>query len=141
LISEDVARAQISQVSAQVLTNRQPAYSLVGGLYEALMDTNGEMYAVDNEASERARALFEELEGIDIGPAAGVATAALMQAVSAGQIGKQECILLNITSGGFKRIQQDHELHYLDPSMVFAPHEITLERVLERMKQSLKFSA
>ncbi|HEY9645102.1 MAG TPA: cysteate synthase [Chroococcidiopsis sp.] len=141
LVSEDAARAQIDQVSAQVLTNRQPAYPLVGGLYEALMDTNGVMYAATNDESERARVLFEELEGIDIGPAAGVATAALLQAVNAGQIGKQDYTLLNITSGGFKRIQQDYPLHYLEPSMVFAPHEITLDSVVERMKQRLPFSA
>jgi cysteate synthase len=99
------------------------------------------MYATTNEESERARVLFEELEGIDIGPAAGVATAALIQAATAGKIGKQDYTLLNITSGGFKRIQQDYPLQYLEPSMVFAPHEITLDGVMERMKQRLKFSA
>ena len=48
------------------------------------------------------------LEGIDISPAADVATGALIQAVEAGRVGKKENILLNITSGGAKRMRQDY---------------------------------
>ncbi|GAB4241817.1 MAG: cysteate synthase [Elainellaceae cyanobacterium] len=132
-IAEELARQQIESVSAKVLTNRQPAYSIAGGLYEALIETNGELYPVTNAESERARILFEELEGIDIGPAAGVATAALMQAVKVGNIPQQDYILLNITSGGFKRMQQDYSLQTLEPSFVFSPQEITPAVVAERM--------
>ncbi|WP_424094582.1 cysteate synthase [Moorena producens] len=123
-LSEIEAKKCISQVSAKVLTNRNPAYSLAGGVYEALADTEGEMYGVTNDESEKARALFEELEGIDVSPAAGVATGALIQAVEAGKIGKKETIVLNITSGGYKRMRQDYPLHYLKPDLVFKPEEI-----------------
>ncbi|PSB65823.1 cysteate synthase, partial [filamentous cyanobacterium CCP1] len=94
------------------------AYSVTGGLYEALVDTAGEMYAVTNHEADRARHLFETLEGIDICPASGVATAALIQAVEAGKVGKQDCILLNITSGGTQRMQQEHPSYFLQPNWV-----------------------
>ena len=126
----------ISQVSAKVLTNRHPAYSLAGGLYEALVDTDGEMYGVTNEESEKARVLFEQLEGIDISPAAGIATGALIQAVEAGKIEKKETILLNITSGGYQRICQDYALKCLQPDLLFAPQEIKPDLVAARIKKS-----
>jgi cysteate synthase len=141
LTSEAVAREQIRQVSAQVLTNRQPAYSLTGGVYEALAATNGEMYAVTNEESEYARMLFAELEGIDISPASGVATAALIQAAKAGNIKQEDAVLLNITSGGCQRMEQDYSLHYLQPDVVFLPQEIEPEIVAKRMEKFLPVSA
>ena len=128
-MSEIEAKKSISQVSGKVLTNRQPAYSLAGGLYEALVDTEGEMYGVTNEESEKARLLFEELEGIDISPAAGVATGALMQAVEAGRVGKKDCILLNITSGGAQRMSQDYALNYFKPDLAFTPQQIKADFV------------
>jgi cysteate synthase len=133
--AEATARTQIDQVNAKVLTNRHPAYALAGGLYEALVDTQGEMYAVTNSELAQARSLFRELEAIDIGLAAGTATAALVQAVEQGAINPQECVLLNITSGGFERMQQDNTLHYLQPSVVFSPQEITPAIVAERMQR------
>ncbi len=138
-LSEIETKKLISQVSAQVLTNRQPAYSIAGGLYEALVDTDGEMYSVTNEESEKARVLFEQLEGIDISPAAGVATGALIQAVESGKIiGKKESILLNITSGGYKRIRQDYSLHYLKPDLAITPQEIKPDLIAERIEKPLK---
>ena len=133
-LSEIEAKEHIHQVCAKVLTNRNPAYSLAGGVREALTDTDGEMYGVTNEDAQTARALFEELEGIDISPAAGVATAGLIQAVEAGEIGKTETILLNITSGGSQRMRQDYTLNYLKPELVFTPQEIEVDRVAQRIK-------
>jgi cysteate synthase len=134
-IDETIAKEQIRQVSAKVLTNRQPAYSITGGLYEALIDTNGEMYSVSNEESEQARLLFEELEGIDICPAAGVAVASLIQAVKNGNVDQHDQILLNITSGGAKQMQHHYSLQQLQPQLVFSPAEITPDIVATRMKQ------
>ncbi|MDJ0737256.1 MAG: cysteate synthase [Nostocaceae cyanobacterium] len=132
-LSEIEAKERINKACAKVLTNRNPAYSLAGGVYEALVDTHGEMYGVTNSESEKTRVLFEELEGIDISPASGVATAALIQAVEAGKIGKKESILLNITSGGYKRMRQDYTLNYLKPDLVFTPQEIETDLVKERI--------
>ncbi len=134
-LSEIEAKERINQAAAKVLTNRNPAYSLAGGVYEALTDTQGEMYGVTNEESQKARVLFEQLEGIDICPASGVATAGLIQAVEAGRVGKKECILLNITSGGSQRMRQDYSLNYLKPDLVLTPQEIEPDLVARRLAQ------
>jgi len=135
-LSEIEAKERINKACAKVLTNRNPAYSLAGGVYEALVDTHGEMYGVTNKESEKARVLFEELEGIDICPAAGVATGALIQAVETGGIGKKEYVLLNITSGGYKRMCQDYTFNYLKPHLVFTPQEIEADLVADRLARS-----
>lgn len=135
--SEQVIKAQIDRVSAKVLTNRNPAYAIAGGVYEALIQTGGQMYAVTNPATIRARRLFKELEGIDISPSAGIATAALLQAVETDALQKTDCILLNITSGGTERIRQDYSLHYLSPRMAFSPREIHSGSALEHVEKQL----
>ena len=40
--------------------------------YDALKDTNGDIFAVSNDEANAAKALFEETEGIDIYHAAAV---------------------------------------------------------------------
>jgi cysteate synthase len=139
-VSEVLAKERIAQVYAQVLTNRKPAYSMSGGLYEALLDTNGEMYSVTNQELECARMLFEKLEGIDVGLAAGVAISALCQAVEAGKVKKRDYILINITSGGFERMQRDDSLQYLQPDLVFSPDEICPELVTQRIESCPKLA-
>jgi cysteate synthase len=119
-------KPKIAQVSASVLTNRKPAYSLVGGLYDALTDTNGHMYAITNEEALHARHLFKTLEGVDICPASGVATAALIQAVNQNTIRPQDHILLNITSGGTERLRQDYPLYFLSPDRIVTPESCLL---------------
>jgi cysteate synthase len=47
-----------------------------------------------------AMMLFAELEGIDIDPEAGIATAALIRAVADGSVERDRRILLNVTGGG-----------------------------------------
>jgi cysteate synthase len=140
LSSEAEAKASINQVSAQVLTNRTPAYSITGGLYEALVETQGEMYAVTNSASEQARYLFEELEGIDISPASGVAMAALLQAVEAQKVDRRDYIMLNITSGGIKRMKQDYSLHHLQPMITCSPAGIDPRKVAAQIENHLQCS-
>ncbi|MEO1374227.1 MAG: cysteate synthase [Cyanobacteria bacterium J06635_10] len=135
-LNEIEAKKLINQAHAKVLTNRNPAYSIAGGVYEALVDTDGEMYGVTNEESEKARVLFEKLEGIDICPAAGVATGALIQAVESGKVDKKETILLNITSGGYNRMRQDFTFNYLKPDLVFTPQEIEPDLVAHKLARS-----
>jgi len=134
-IGEEEAKERIGQVSAQVLTTRKPAYSITGGVYDALVDTNGEMYRVNNAELERARALFAELEGIDISSSAGVALNSLIQAVEVGTVQKNDYVLLNITSGGMERLKQDYPLQYLQPSLTFSREEILPELVSKRIQQ------
>lgn len=115
----DLARKHSGDIIAKVLSNRKPPYSLVGGLYDALCDTNGDIFAVSNEEAIAACKLFEKLEGIDIYSAAGVATASLIQAIENKQVNSDSVIMLNITGGGEKRFKENHNLFYLKPAAVF----------------------
>ena len=72
-------------IRASVLGNRNPPYSIAGGLYDALADTRGFMYRVTNADARASGRLFAKLEGCDIDPAAEVACASLVQAVRTGQ--------------------------------------------------------
>ncbi len=114
-LSAAEAKQQIQEVNASVLTNRNPAYSLRGGVYDALSETQGETYAISNTDAAKAQTLFRHLEGNDISPAAGIATASLCQAVAQGKIAPKDHVLLNITSGGTQRFFRDRQLYRLKP--------------------------
>jgi cysteate synthase len=116
---QQAAREQVAEIDAKVLSNRKPPYGLVGGLYDALEDSNGEVVTVSNEKARAAAKTFLELEGNDIHPAAAVATASLIDAVNDGKVGKDEVVMLNITGGGEEKFKREHELHYLKPELVF----------------------
>ncbi|MDD5508807.1 MAG: cysteate synthase [Bacteroidales bacterium] len=118
-MDDDLARRQVEIILAKVLSNRRPPYSIPGGLYDALMDSGGDILVSTNEEALAAARLFEETEGIDLHPAAAVATASLVQAVSDQRIDSRAVIMLNITGGGEERFKKEHELHYLKPSLVF----------------------
>lgn len=115
----DQARLDANSVIAKVLTNRKPPYSIAGGLYDAMKDSDGDFFAVTNEEALQAGQLFEELEGIDINPAAAVATASLIQAINNDQVEKDAVIMLNITGGGEKRFKENKEIFYLQPTRIF----------------------
>jgi len=100
---------------ADILSNREPPYSVAGGVYDALCSTEGSMYAISNSEAESAVSLFERLEGIDIFPPAGVAVASLIQAVESGKVKADEHIVLNITGGGVKRLERDYHLYKIEP--------------------------
>ncbi len=117
---DEAARKDAGRIAASVLSNRKPPYSLTGGLYDAMKDTNGEFFAVSNEEGRLAQNLFKETEGIDIHPAAGVALASLMQALDSGKVNHDEVVMLNITGGGEERFKKDKEIFKLKPERVFA---------------------
>ena len=94
------ARRQLAQIAAPVLSNQTPPYAIAGGVREALSESHGAMFAVDNAEMPDAMMLFAELEGIDIDPEAGIATAALVRAVEAGAVERDRRVLLNVTGGG-----------------------------------------
>ncbi len=116
---DDKARRDAEIIDAKVLSNRKPPYGLAGGLYDALKATGGEVLVVTNPQERRARALFRELEGVDIHPAAGVATASLIKAAADGKVEKEACVMLNITGGGEELFKAGKSLHRLEPSAVF----------------------
>jgi cysteate synthase len=118
-LDEDHARKQVQQIMAKVLSNRKPPYSLTGGLFDAMKDAGGDVLLASNEEAMGAARLFEETEGIDIHPAAAIATASLVNAVREGLVGKDSLIMLNITGGGEERFINTHKLYHLKPSLVF----------------------
>jgi cysteate synthase len=95
---------------AAVLSNRNPPYGVAGGLYDALVDTNGHVYGITNEEAISAAKLFEEAEVIDIDPAAAVAVACLVKCVANRIVQSDAYIMLNVTGGGFRRLQRDVSL-------------------------------
>lgn len=127
------ARRDAEIIDAKVLSNRKPPYSLRGGLYDALKATQGDIVVATNAQARKARALFEQTEGIDIYSAAGVATASLIKAVAEGRIDRKKIVMLNITGGGERRCQEGKKLWYLKPSLVFGLTPDTTE-VVEKVE-------
>ncbi|MHB8164320.1 MAG: cysteate synthase [Methanoregula sp.] len=110
------AQTAISRVYSDVLTNREPPYAIPGGVFDALSDTNGRMYAVSNDDARTAGTLFTELEGIDLDPAAAVCTASLIRSCESGTIDTSRTVLLNITGGGYERVREDYALVPVQPA-------------------------
>lgn len=44
-----------------------------------------------------------------------VAAASLLQALESGEVDKDDCVLLNISGGGIKRLKQDMETRTVKP--------------------------
>jgi len=118
LFPEDLRPELINEITTRVISSRYPAYSILGGVFDALTATGGRMYGVVNDEVYDAMKLFQQEEGIDIVPAAGVAVAALRRAVESGQIPGDETILLNITGGGEERLKQDMKTYRVEPVYV-----------------------
>lgn len=119
-LDDDVARKQVEEIDAKVLSNRKPPYPIFGGLFDAMKHAGGDVLFATNAESIQAGNIFKETEGNDIHPAAAVATATLIQAVHQGIVKKDDCIMLNITGGGEERFKQEKEIVYLKPAHVFS---------------------
>ncbi|PLX13690.1 MAG: cysteate synthase [Marinilabiliales bacterium] len=135
LFDHNMARRQVEEIDAKVLSNRKPPYPPAGGLYDALMDAGGDVLLANNKESAEAASLFEKCEGIDIHPAAGVATATLIKTVTEGVIDRNALTMLNITGGGEKRIMTDKEVFYLKPDLVLPldPDEKMVHKELQTL--------
>lgn len=118
-LDDETARKQVEQITAKVLSNRRPPYSITGGLYDALLDSGGDVLVATNQEAAEAFRIFLETEVIDIHPAAAIATATLIQAVEHHRIDPEAIIMLNITGGGEALFRKEKKLYYLEPSLVF----------------------
>lgn len=87
-------------VFADILVSASPVYSDRGGLFDLLAASSGRTYPVEAAAAAEGLALLEQEEGIEGHPAAGVAVAALRQAVNSGSIRCDESVLLAVTGMG-----------------------------------------
>lgn len=133
------AEDAIKEIYADVLSTRNPPYSIKGGVYDMLSSTNGMMYGITNDEAKDAEKLFVGEEGIDLDPAASVAVASLIKAVDDGSVKKEDKILLNITGGGYKRLKEDCELHAIEARMELQPSEqLALDDVEKELEEFVK---
>ena len=95
------------EVYSDYLLSASPAYGPKGGIYDTLKSTNGETYVVERRDAINAGKMFEETEGIDIMTPAEVALGSLIQAIEEEKVDKDDCIVLNISGGGVKRLQME----------------------------------
>ncbi|MBP1670497.1 MAG: Cysteate synthase [Bacteroidetes bacterium] len=117
---EDESRQKALLIAAKVLSNRRPPYSVPGGLFDALSDTNGDIEIADNGELEKACILFEQTEGIDIHPAAGIALSGMIKSINSGKVEREKILMLNITGGGEKRFRSENKLYYLKPDAIIS---------------------
>jgi cysteate synthase len=118
-LDDELARRQVEEIDAKVLSNRKPPYPIFGGLFDAMNDAGGDVLLATNEQARAAAQLFNETEGNDIHPAAAVATATLIEAAKNGTVKKDALIMLNITGGGEQKFKAETELFYLKPALIF----------------------
>ena len=130
-INEDDARENALKIAAKVLSNRRPPYGVPGGLFDAISDTGGSIEKATNSEMESSLSLFEECEGIDIHPAAGVALAGMIKSLESGKALKDSLLMLNITGGGEKRFKNDFNLVSLKPHKVLSNNSELSEIVKE----------
>jgi len=119
---DETARKEVEEIDAKVLSNRKPPYPPIGGLFDALTETKGEVLAATNDELRAAARLFLEMERNDIHEAAAVAVATLVQAVNENKVEPEAIVMLNITGGGEERMKKGKTLHYLLPLEVFDIH-------------------
>jgi cysteate synthase len=136
LFAEDLRPELIDMITTRVISTRYPAYSVLGGVFDALHACGGRMYGIKNHEVYAAMELFEQTEGIDIVPAAGVAVAALCNAVKSGYVDKSDTVLLNITGGGEKRLQQETKTYRVEP--VFVSKKISDKDIEDLLCKLLK---
>jgi cysteate synthase len=122
------ARCHFDEIDAKVLSNRKPPYPIKGGLFDALSDTGGMVFSATNHEARDANLLFQEIEGVDLHPAAAIATASLIKAVEQGLVEKDAVIMLNITGGGEALFKASHQLHYLKPEAIL-PTEASITEI------------
>lgn len=130
-IDRNEGKKQIQQVAAHVLSNQRPPYSIKGGVYDVLQESQGDIFVADNQQALRAMSIFQESEGIDIDPAAGIAFATLLHESASGHIDRDALVLLNITGGGWKRRCNDCTLVPVEPALRIDARELMLEKTVE----------
>jgi cysteate synthase len=121
-------------VFSDVLLNRAPAYSVRGGLFDMLVESDGATYAVEYKDAEDAFEMFKRTEGIDPFSAGAVALASLKQAIYRGEVHRDDSILLNISGGGGQRFKANHETEVIEPIAIVDKEEAI------RLGRSLTYS-
>jgi cysteate synthase len=136
---DDLRPELIGFITTRVLSTRYPAYSVKGGVFDALTATGGRMYGIENDAVYAGMETFLKTEGIDVVPASGVAVAVLEKAIQTGAIGKNDAVLLNITGGGEARLRREKETYAVVPQ--FIPKSVTEKEIEVMLCRVLKKSS
>lgn len=110
------ANNAIKEIMADVLSNKNPLYSMNRGLYDCLDHTGGFTYGITNEKAMSGLKLISDKEGLDFMLPVGVCVASLIQAIDQGSVGPDDIILLNATGGGVKRLSADYRIYPLKPT-------------------------
>ncbi|MBL7117894.1 MAG: cysteate synthase [Candidatus Syntrophoarchaeum sp.] len=133
------AEEAIKEMYADVLSTRNPPYSIKGGVYDMLGHSKGKIYGVTNEECRIAEKLFESEEGIDLVTAASVAVASLIKAVDEGFVKKEDRILLNITGGGYKRLREDYKMYEIEERMeIKSLDQLALDEIEREVMEFVK---
>ena len=113
-------RRQAEIILAKVLANRQPPYSLAGGLFDVLTRSDGDAFCVPNDGIMYWLLMFRNLEGYDLLPASCAAVHALACAVKEGKVRKDEYIMLNCTGGGLLGSMSKGYI-FKEPDLILSP--------------------
>ena len=119
-ITPEEGRNKSEMILAKVLSNRKPPYSIAGGLYDVLKQSNGDFFLASNNDIIYWLMQFRNREGYDLLPAACTAVAALSQAVRDGVVKKDDYIMLNCTGGGVLSAMSKGFVHK-EPDLVLSP--------------------
>jgi cysteate synthase len=131
-IDSCTARGLTEKILATVLSNQRPPYSIAGGMFDVLRESQGEVFAVRNQEVLQAMTLFEKCEGIDIEPAAGVALASLIRAAQSGQLSSDAAVLLHITGGGARKRALETKLSLATPDLRISLKQLQTDATLEK---------
>ena len=119
-LTPEAGRRQAEIILAKVLANRQPPYSIAGGLFDVLSKSGGDAFAVPNDGIMYWLLMFRNLEGYDLLPASCAAVSALAQAVKEGKVRRDENIMLNCTGGGLLGSMSKGYV-FKEPDLILSP--------------------
>lgn len=131
-MTPEEGRGKSERILATVLSNRKPPYSIAGGLYDVLKESNGDFFLATNNDIFYWLLQFRNKEGYELLPAACVAVAALAQAVSDGKVKKDDYIMLNCTGGGTLGAMSKGFVHK-EPNLILSP-DLPAEEVIKAVK-------
>lgn len=131
-MTPEEGRGKSERILATVLSNRKPPYSIAGGLYDVLKESNGDFFLATNNDIFYWLLQFRNKEGYELLPAACVAVAALAQAVSEGKVKKDDYIMLNCTGGGTLEAMSKGFVHK-EPDLILSP-DLPAEEVIKAVK-------
>lgn len=119
-LDPETGRRQAEIILAKVLANRQPPYSLAGGLFDVLTASHGDAITCPNDGIMFWLLQFRNLEGFDLLPASCAAVHALATAVREGTVRKDEYIMLNCTGGGLLASMSKGYV-FKEPDLILSP--------------------